>query len=343
VVAAGRAQKILFIQNMNLSQFFQGKNVLITGGLGFIGSNLAHRLVSWGAKVRIVDSANPATGANYFNLAGIEAGVDLKIADLRNPVVVEEMLQGQDFLFNMAGLVSHVDSMQFPQNDLEVNAALSIVEVCRKYNPGIKIVYAGTRQIYGRARYQPVDENHPIDPLDYNGVTKRAGELYHLVAQRVYGLHTASLRLTNTYGPRMYCRDGRLNFLGDWIRRLFDGQPIEIYGSGLQIRDLNYVEDVVAALLLAVASDKATGQVYNLGSPEPIGLLDLARLMIEVFGHGAYELRPFPPERLRIDIGDYQGNYAKIRAALGWQPKVFLREGLARTFDYFRQHREHYW
>jgi len=258
---------------------------------------------------------------------------------------VTEMITGQDYLFNLAGLISHLDSMQFPQNDLEINAAcqLAIIEACRQHNPTIKIVYAGTRQVYGRARSLPVDENHPIDPLDYNGVTKRAGELYHLVAQRVYGLRTASLRLTNTYGPRMHCRDGRLTFLGDWIRRLFDGQPVEIYGTGEQVRDLNYVDDVVDALLLAVADDKAAGQVYNLGSPEPIRLLALARLMIKIFGGGAYELRPFPPERLRIDIGDYQGDYAKIQAGLGWQPKTSLREGLARTFEYFRQHREHYW
>ena len=232
-----------------------------------------------------------------------------------------------------------------PQNDLEINAAcqLSIVEACRKYNPSIKIVFAGTRQVYGRSRYLPVDENHLIDPVDYNGVAKCAGEMYHLVAQRVYGLHTVSLRMTNTYGPRMYCKDGLLTFLGDWIRRLFAGQPIEIYGTGEQVRDLNYVDDVVDALLLAVNNEKSAGQVYNLGSPEPIRLLDLAQLMIEIFGAGSYELRTFPPERLRIDIGDYQGDYSKISAELGWQPKTPLREGLARTLEYYRQYQEYYW
>jgi nucleoside-diphosphate-sugar epimerase len=238
-----------------------------------------------------------------------------------------------------------MDSMQSPQNDLEVNAAcqLSIIDACRKYNPSIKIVYAGTRQVYGRSRYLPVDENHPVDPVDYNGVTKRAGEMYHLVGQRIYGLHAASLRMTNTYGPRMRCKDGRQTFLGDWIRRLFADEPLEIYGTGEQIRDLNYVDDVVDALLLTVISGKSTGQIYNLGSLEPIRLLDLARLMIEIFGTGRYELRPFPPERLLIDIGNYQGNYSKIRTELGWQPKISLREGLARTFEYYRQHQEHYW
>jgi len=318
---------------------------VISGGLGFIGSNLAHRLVSLGARVRIVDAALPETGANSFNLQGIIESVELQIADLRDTGVVKDMILGQDYLFNLAGLVSHVDSMRSPQDDLEVNAAcqLSIVEACRKYNQSIKVVYAGTRQVYGRSRYLPVNENHLIDPVDYNGVTKRAGEMYHIVGQRVYGLHAVSLRMTNTYGPRMHCNDGRLTFLGDWIRRLFDGQPLEIYGTGEQVRDLNYVDDVVDALLLAHSSEELAGQIYNLGSPEPIRLLDLANLMIEIFGSGSYKLCLFPPERLRIDIGNYQGDYSKIRAELGWQPNVSLRDGLTRTFEYYRQHHGHYW
>jgi len=234
--------------------------------------------------------------------------------------------------------------MQFPQADLEINAScqLSIIEACRTHNPAIKIVYAGTRQVYGHSRYLPVDENHPVEPVDYNGVTKRAGELYHLVGQRVYGLQAVSLRLTNTYGPRMHCRDGRLTFLGDWIRRLFTGQPIQVYGSGRQVRDLNYVDDTIDALLLAVSKKTAGGSVYNLGSTEPVCLLDLARLMIDIYGSGSYENIPFPDDRLRIDIGDYQGDYSRIRSELGWQPGVSLAEGLKRTFDYYRQYQEHY-
>lgn len=330
---------------MNFAGSFRGKHALITGGQGFIGSNLAHRLVTLGARVRIVDAALPHTGANSFNLQDIAEDVELRIADLRNADVVSAIIAGQDYLFNLAGLVSHVDSMEAPQIDLEVNAAcqLSIVEACRKSNPSIKIVYAGTRQIYGRSQYLPVDEKHPIVPVDFNGVTKRAGEMYHLVSYRVYGLHTSSLRMINTYGPRMHCRDGRLNFLGEWIRRLFDHQPLQVYGTGEQIRDLNFVDDVADAFLLAVASQQSAGQIYNLGSPEPIRLLDLAQLMIEVFGSGSYELCPFPVERKRIDIGNYHGDYSKIQSQLGWQPKISLREGLARTFEYYRQYREHYW
>jgi UDP-glucose 4-epimerase len=344
-VAIGFKKENLPRANMIFMQLFQGKNALITGGLGFIGSNLAHRLVSYGARVRIVDSALPETGANPFNLDGIADQVDLRLADLRETNVVVDMINGQDYLFNMAGMVSHLDSMRFPQNDLEVNTTcqLSIIEACRKYNPAIKIVYAGTRQIYGRTQHLPVDENHPVNPMDYNGVSKRAGELYHLIGQRVYGLNTVSLRLTNTYGPRMHCRDSRLTFIGDWIRRLFTGLPLDVYGTGEQIRDLNFIDDVVDALLLAVSRPEANGQVYNLGSHEPIRLLELANLMIEIFKTGHSELRPFPPERLRIDIGDYQGDFSKIHSQLGWKPNIPLREGLARTFDYYRRYQEHYW
>jgi UDP-glucose 4-epimerase len=326
-------------------ELFRGKRALITGGQGFIGSNLAHRLVSLGAQVRIVDVALPHTGANTFNLHGIEQDVELHHMDLRNADAIPDLLTGQDYLFNLAGLVSHVNSMEAPQIDLEVNAAcqLSIVEACLKHNPDIKIVYAGTRQIYGRSQYLPVDEKHPIVPVDFNGVTKRAGEMYHMVSYRAYGLHTTSLRMTNTYGPRMHCRDGRLNFLGEWIRRLFEHRPLQVFGTGGQIRDLNFVEDVVDALLLAVSDEKSAGQIYNLGSSEPIRLIDLAQLLIEVFGSGSYELCPFPAERKRIDIGDYHGDYSKIQSQLGWQPKVSLRDGLARTFEYYRQYREHYW
>jgi nucleoside-diphosphate-sugar epimerase len=330
---------------MNFAGTFQGKHVVISGGLGFIGSNLAHRLLALGAKVKVVDAALPGTGANEFNLRDIQSSLEFQNADLRDPGAAFAMIEEQDYLFNLAGLVSHVNSMESPQIDLEVNAAcqLSIVEACLKHNPGIKIVYAGTRQIYGRSQYLPVDEKHPIVPVDFNGVTKRAGEMYHMVSYRAYGLHAASLRMTNTYGPRMHCKDGRLNFLGDWIRRLFEKQPLQIYGTGEQVRDLNFVDDVTEALLLAVGSEKSAGQIYNLGSPQPIRLLDLAQLMIEIFGSGSYELCPFPPERQRIDIGDYYGDYSKIQSQLGWQPKISLREGLVRTFEFYRQNKASYW
>ncbi len=329
---------------VDLRSTFSGKRALITGGLGFIGSNLAHQLVSLGAEVTIVDALFPDCGGTSFNIAGIENRVAVHILDIQDEAAMGRLVQGQDFLFNLAGRVSHLDSMRNPYADLESNVRghLSVLEACRQHNPEVKIVYTGTRQVYGRPRYLPVDESHPPDPVDINGVNKLAGEWYHIVYHRVYGLRTVSLRLTNTYGPRMRVRDSRQTFIGWWIRQMVEGQELEIFGDGRQIRDFNYVDDVVEALLLAAASPRADGQIYNLGG-EPVSLLDLARLMVEVNSGGGYRLVPFPPERTRIDIGDYHGDSTKIRTELGWQPKTPLREGLARTLAYYQEYRRHYW
>ncbi len=324
--------------------FFNGKNVLITGGLGFIGSNLAHRLLGLGAEVLIVDSLIPEYGGNIFNVTGIEDQLRINIADIRDEHGLRYLVQGQDLIFNLAGQVSHTDSMIDPYTDLEINARsqLSLLEACRHGNPATKVVFASTRQIYGRPEYLPVDERHPLQPADVNGINKLAGEWYHMVYHKDYGLRTVSLRLTNTYGPRMRIRDARQTFIGWWFRQLLAGHTLQIYGDGLQVRDFNYVDDVIEVLLMVAAHDAADGQIYNLGSDDPINLLNLARLLIEVNGGGAFELIPFPDDRKRIDIGDYYGDYRKIRSKLGWRPVVGLRDGLTRTLAYFREHLEHY-
>ena len=323
---------------------FRGKHVLITGGLGFIGSNLAHRLVDLGADVLIVDSLIPEYGGNIFNVHTIEDRLRINIADMRDEFGLRYLVQEQDIIFNLAGQVSHTDSMIDPYTDLEINARsqLSLLEACRHGNPTTKIVFASTRQIYGRPNYLPVDERHPLQPTDVNGINKLAGEWYHIVYHNVYGLRTVSLRLTNTFGPRMRIRDARQTFIGWWIRQLLEGQTLNIFGDGLQVRDFNYVDDVVEALLMVAAHNVADGQIYNLGGDEPINLINLARLMIEVNGGGDFVLKPFPDDRKRIDIGDFYGDYRKIRSKLGWRPVVGLREGLTRTMDYFRANIEHY-
>jgi UDP-glucose 4-epimerase len=318
---------------------FNGRTVLITGGLGFIGSNLARRLVALGAEVLLVDSLIPKYGGNIANIAGIETAVRVNIADVRDEHGMRYLVQGQDFIFNLAGQVSHLDSMTDPYTDLEINARsqLSILEACRHGNPAAKIIFASTRQIYGKPSYLPVDEQHPLQPVDVNGINKLAGEWYHIVYHNVYGLPTVSLRLTNTYGPRMRVKDARQTFLGWWIRQLLEGQTLQIYGDGRQLRDFNYVDDAVEALLLAATREEANGQIYNLGGDDPISLLDLAELMIAIQGRGRYEIIPFPPDRKQIDIGDYYGDYRKIRSELGWQPRTTLREGLTRTLAYFSE------
>jgi UDP-glucose 4-epimerase len=269
--------------------------------------------------------------------------VRINIADVRGHAM-EYLVRGQEILFNLAGQVSHIDSMIDPFTDLEINcrSQLWILEAVRKSNPDIKIVYAGTRQIYGKPQRLPADESHPLQPTDVNGINKISGELYHLVYHSVYGIRATSLRLTNTYGPRQLIRHSRQGFIGWFVRQAVLGEEIQIFGNGLQRRDFDYVDDVVAAFLRAGASADADGQVFNLGGEEPIALLELAKLMIEIAGRGSYAVVPFPPERKRIDIGDFYSDAGKIRRTLGWKPTVMLREGLAQTLDYYARHREHY-
>lgn len=324
---------------------YRGKHILITGGLGFIGSNLARALVGQGAHVTLVDSLIPQYGGNPFNIDGIADQVTVNVCDVRDPFAMAYLLQGKDYLFNLAGQTSHMDSMTDPKTDLDINAnaQLSILEACRESNPGIKIVFASTRQLYGKPDYLPVDEKHPIRPVDVNGINKLAGEWYHLLYNNVYGIRACALRLTNTYGPGMRVKDARQTFLGIWVRLLIENQPIKVFGDGLQLRDFNYVDDCVEALLLAGANNEANGKVYNLGSSEVIGLKDLAEMMVSLGHGGSFELVPFPPERKAIDIGDYYSDFSLISNELGWTPKVGLREGLQKTMAYYLAHHAHYW
>jgi len=323
---------------------FQGKHVLITGGVGFIGSNLARRLLELGAYITIIDSLSPEFGGNPFNIQEIKGQIQVFIGDMCDEGKLELILPAQDFLFNLAAQVSHAGSMGDPMVDLEMNAVsqIKLLEMCRKWNPAVRIVYAGTRQMYGRPHYLPVDEMHSLEPLDFNGISKMAGEWYHLVCHRVYGMRTTSLRMTNVYGPRMRVRDSHKTFLGLWIRQIIDGQEMILYGDGRQLRDLNFVDDVVAALLVCAANPQAEGQVYNLGGA-PVSLLALAQMLAEVNGSGTYHMEPFPMEMERIDIGDYYGDYSKIRSQLGWEPYTPLCEGLLKTLNYYRENRLYYW
>lgn len=324
-------------------QIFSHKNILITGGLGFIGSTLARRLVNLGTSVTLVDSLIPEYGGNLFNIAGLEKQMRVNISDVRDPHSMKYLVQGQDYLFNLAGQTSHMDSMQDPYNDLDINAhaQLSILETCRKYNPTIKIVFASTRQIYGKPDYLPVDEKHLLRPVDVNGINKMAGEWYHILYNNVYDIHACALRLTNTYGPRMRVKDARQTFLGIWIRLLVEGKPFEVWG-GEQLRDFTYVEDVVDALLLAAIQDTANGKAYNLGGDRVVSLTELAELTVAANNGGTYAIHQFPADRKRIDIGDYYADDALIRTELGWAPQIGLEQGLFRTLAYYRQHLEHY-
>lgn len=324
---------------------YERAKILITGGLGFIGSNLARSLVAKGAEVTLVDSLIPQYGGNPFNIEDFRERVTVNVCDVRDAFAMAYLIQDKDYLFNLAGQTSHLDSMTDPQTDLDINAAaqLSILEVCRKVNPGIKIVFASTRQLYGRPDYLPVDEIHPVRPVDVNGINKLAGEWYHLLYNNVYGIRACALRLTNTYGPGMRVRDARQTFLGIWLRNLIEGKPLLVFGDGAQLRDFNYVNDVVEALLAAALSESADGQVFNLGSSEVVGLRQLAQMLVEQHPGGSYQLVSFPTDRKVIDIGDYYSDFNKIRQALGWEPKTPLKEGLQKSLAYYARYHQHYW
>jgi UDP-glucose 4-epimerase len=324
---------------------YQGRTVLITGGLGFIGSNLARRLVELGARVTLVDSLIPEYGGNRANIAGIEDQVTVNISDVRDEHSLPSLICGQDLVFNLAGQTSHVDSLHDPYTDLEINcrAQLSILETVRHENPEAKVVFASTRQLYGRPQYLPVDEKHALAPVDPNGVNKAAGEWYHLVYGEIYGLRCSVLRLTNTYGPRMRVKDDRQTFLGTWLRLAVEGEELLVFGDGTQQRDFTYVDDAVEAFLLAGASAEADGEVFNVGGEPPVSLGELADVLVGLAGAGSWRLVPFPDERRTIDIGDYFADDSKIRSLLGWEPRVGLREGLERSLAFYREHGADYW
>ena len=326
---------------------------LVTGGLGFIGSTLALALADQKKFTTLIDNLMPNYGGNLFSIAPRSGDhlLRVNISDVRDRYSLESLLKGANVLYNLAGQTSHMDSMADPFTDLDINARaqLSILEVCREVAPQVRIVFASTRQIYGRPHYLPVDEAHPLQPVDVNGINKLAGEQYHLLYSEVYGIRSTVLRLTNTYGPRMRIKDARQTFLGVWIRNLLQGQPFEVWG-GEQLRDYTYVDDCVSALQLAASSDAAIGEIYNLGGcGEPVSLLETAETLVAAardleipLAAEPFVVRDYPAERKKIDIGDYYADYSKISQQLGWEPKVSLREGLKRTMAYYSTELEHY-
>ena len=324
--------------------YYRDRHVLITGGLGFIGSNLARQLVSLGAHVLIVDSLIPDYGGNLFNIDGIEAKVRVNIADVRQQSTMNYLVQGQDVIFNLAGQVSHIDSMQDPYTDLEINcrSQLFILEACRRNNPGVKVVFASTRQLYGRPDSLPVSERHLVKPTDVNGINKAAGEYYHLVYNNVFGVRACSLRLSNVFGPRQLLKHNRQGFIGWFIRLAIEDREIQIYGDGAQLRDFVYVDDAADAFLRAGATDVANGHVYNVGGCASVSHRALVEMLIEVAGSGRFRFVEWPPDKKAIDIGDFITDSSLIENTLGWKATTPLRAGLETTIDFYRQHLDHY-
>jgi UDP-glucose 4-epimerase len=328
---------------MAQSEFF-GKSVIITGGVGFIGSHLARELVNQGASVTLIDSMVPEYGGNLHNISDIQDAVRVNFSDIRDEHSLGYLLDGADYVFNLAGQTSHMDSMAHPATDLEINvtAQLKLLETLRLVSPHARVVFASTRQIYGKPQFLPVTEDHPLVPVDINGIHKIAGESYHSLYHEVYGIPTTSLRLTNTYGPGMRIKDARQTFVGIWIRLAVQGEQFAVFGDGTQRRDFTYVDDVVGAFLAVATNDNAIGKTYNLGHSEVVSLAQLAELVVSLAPGSSSRTIEFPPDRKAIDIGDYYGDFSLITADVGWEPTVVLSEGLATTLAYYRDHLDHY-
>lgn len=323
---------------------FRGRRALITGGLGFLGSALARRLVSLGAAVRIVDSLDPRYGGHRANVEDMACQLDVRVADVRRCLDHPEWVIEQDYVFNLAGQVSHLGSMEDPQSDYRANCEthLAVLEACARHNRAASIVYAGTRGQYGRARYLPVDERHPLQPIDVNGLHKVVGEAYHWCYARQRGLRVTSLRFTNIYGPGHTMKTSRQGFLNWFVRLTLDHEAIPVYGDGRQRRDFVYVDDAVEALLAAAVAPSANGEAFNVGSGEPVSVVDVAQLLTTIAGEGTHYLQPYPTDAQRIEVGDYWTDIRKIREMLGWTPRIALDEGLRRTLDFYRRARDRY-
>lgn len=322
---------------------WQDRPVVVTGGAGFIGASLVRRLAGLGARVTVIDRMLAEYGANPFNLDGLGGRIRLIEADIGDAAPTAAAIGEAATVFNLAGQTSHMDSMQRPLEDLQLNqeANLRFLEHLRRANSRVRVIFTSTRQLYGPPQHLPVAEDHPVAPPDINGIHKFAAETYHLLYARVHGLPATALRLTNVFGPRMRIRDARQGFLGIWLRHAVEDTAFEVWG-GAQRRDFTYVEDLVDALLLTAGCDATIGRVYNVGGGPPATLLEVARLLVETAGSGRFELREFPAERKKIDIGDFYSDDRAFREATGWQPATSLAEGLARSVAFYRQHAAHY-
>jgi UDP-glucose 4-epimerase len=324
---------------------YRGSRVLITGGLGFVGSNLALVLVEAGASVTLLDSMLPLYGGNLFNVEPIRNRVQVTFTDIRDRSSMDYIVRGQDYLFHLAGQVSHVDSITDPFTDVDinVNGTLTVLEACRRCNPRVKIIFTGTRGQYGPSVKLPVDESAPTNPMGMYAITNLTAEKMVLMYDQVHSLRSVCLRITNTYGPRHQMKHNRYGVLNWFVRLAMDDETIPIFGDGTILRDFLYIDDLVAALMQCGLCEAAYGEIFNVGSAEPISFLALIERIIAATGTGRWEFTPFTAERKALEPGDFWSDIGKIRKVVGWSPGVTLQEGLSRTVDYYRRHRDHYW
>lgn len=324
---------------------FQGKRVVVTGGLGFIGSNLSVRLVELGAKVTIVDNMMPRLGGNLFNVKEIMDHIQINFSDVRDEHSMDYLVKDQDFIFHLAGQVNHVDSIRNPIQDLDINCrgTLVLLESCRKYNREVKVIFSGTRGEYGASVKLPVGEDHPTNPKGIYAVTNLSAEKMVLVYDDVHKISGTCLRITNTYGPRHQMAHDEYGVLNWFIRKAIDDELIPVFGEGHILRDFLYVDDLVECFLQVAICSSAYGEVFNVGTGIPISFIDLAKKIVEVAGSGKVAFTEFTKERKEVEPGDYYTDISKIRKVVGWMPKTDLSEGLKKTIEFYRKYKKEYW
>lgn len=324
---------------------FEGKRVLITGGLGFIGSNLAIRLVEEGAQVTLVDNMIPRQGGNLFNISPIADKVHVNFSDVRNQLSVDHLVQGQEYIFHLAGQVNHVESVRNPIQDLDINCrgTLVLLEACRRFNRDARIIFSGTRGEYGASVHLPVDENHPTNPKGIYAVTNLTAEKMILVYHDIHKIQGICLRITNTYGERHQMQHDEFGVMNWFIRKAMDDETIPVFGDGMILRDFLYVGDLVECFLMVATCPQVYGEVFNVGTGVPISFIDVARKIVDIAGSGTVNFTEFTPERKEVEPGDYYTDITKIKRMTGWKPTISLDEGIKRTIAFYQKHKERYW
>jgi UDP-glucose 4-epimerase len=324
---------------------FKEKQVLVTGGLGFIGSNLSAQLIKLGAKVTIVDNMIPRLGGNLFNVREIADRIHINFSDVRDAHSMDYLVKGQEFIFHLAGQVNHVDSIRNPIQDLDINCrgTLVLLESCRKYNREAKVIFSGTRGEYGASVTLPVNEDHPTNPKGIYAVTNLTAEKMVLVYHDVHKIPGTCLRITNTFGPRHQMAHDEYGVLNWFIRKAIDDEVIPVFGDGRILRDFLYVDDLVDCFLQVAACDEAYGEVFNVGTGLAISFSDLAKKIVEVAGKGKVAFTEFTQERKEVEPGDYYTDISKIKRVVGWSPQTSLEEGLRRTVEFYRKNKKEYW
>jgi UDP-glucose 4-epimerase len=332
-------------RHLDLDERFRGRRALVTGGLGFIGSNLAIHLVGMGAEVTIVDAMIPEYGGNLFNIEPVKDEVHVNFCDVCDVHAMNYLVRGQDYIFHLAGQVSHILSMSNPFPDIEINikGTAVLMEACKQCNPGARVIYTGTRGQYGPATRLPVSEDAPTNPKGIYEISNLTAEKVIKVYNDVHNISSVLLRLTNVYGPRAQMKHSHYGVVNWFIRLAVDDETIQVFGDGSILRDFLYVDDCVKALLMSAVCEEATGEIFNVGIDKPTNFVELAETIVRVAGTGRWEFAPFTPERRAQEPGDFYSDISKIRAKIGWEPLTSLEEGIARTVAYYQANRERYW